>query len=249
MSMLSKERRAPASGANPVRALISLVLPTLAVIMVTAEAAPLAAASGPASGVLGHGALTQPNLSVSGPPPAPSLSTYGQLPLSFVANAGQVDARAAFVAHGRGYTLFVSPTETVFVARPPAPAGQGLADRLRSGRGTEPSAGPNADDTPRAVVHMQLVGADASAVMTGEEQSGRVNYLIGSDRSRWHTGVPACARVRSRGVYPGVDLVFYGNGRQLEYDFILEPGSDPRSIRLAFDGIDAGDGRPALHVD
>src|SRR5262245_38334323 len=248
MSTLSKGRRAPASGANPVRALISLVLPTLAVIMVAAEAAPLAAPSGPAPGLLGHGALTAPNLSVSGPPPAPSLSTYGQLPLSFVANAGQVDARAAFVAHGRGYTLFVSPTETVFVARPPAPAGQGLADRLRSGRGTEPSTGP-ADDTPRAVVHMRLVGADASAVMTGEEQSGRVNYLIGSDRSRWRTGVRAYARVRSRGVYPGVDLVFYGNGRQLEYDFILAPGSDPRSIRLAFDGIAAGDGRPALHVD
>ena len=216
-----------AATTNPVRTSVTLLLLLLVAL-------PVAAAAGPPTGGLSSAEVP---------------SEYGQLPLGFVANAGQTDSRAAFVAHGRGYTLFVSPTETVFVARPPAPAGQGLADRLRSGRGLEPGDHRGAVEAPRAVVHMRLLGADASAVMTGEERSTTVNYLIGSDRSRWRTGVPAYARVRSPGVYPGIDLVFYGSGRQFEYDFALAPGSDPRSIRLAFDGITETAGSPALEVD
>ena len=172
--------------AHPARLSIPLVAVMLVALLVAAEAA--------ASGARSES--------------KPAVAAYGHLPLTFVANVGQTDARAAFVAHGRGHTLFVSPTETVFVVRPPAPAGQGLADRLRFGRGAEPGSARNSQEGAGAVVHMRLLDADGSAVMTGEEQSTSVNYLIGSDRSRWHTGVPAYARVRARGVYPGVDLVF-----------------------------------------
>ncbi len=110
MSVRAGQRRAPGrSGRTP----ISLGLVALAMLLSAAEAAP------------------------SGPRPAAqqTLSAYGHLPLNFVANLGQTDPRAAFVAHGRGYTLFVSPTETVFVAQSPAPPGQALASRLRALRG------------------------------------------------------------------------------------------------------------------
>jgi hypothetical protein len=96
---------------------------------------------------------------------------------------------------------------------------------------------------------MRLLSADASADMTGEEQTSTVHYLLSADRSKWRTNVPAYARVRAHGVYPGVDLVFYGTGRQFEYDFVVAPGADPGSIRLRFDGVVARAAGPALQID
>ncbi len=173
-------------------------------------------------------------------------SVYGQLPLNFVANRGQTDPRAAFVAHGKGYTLFLSPTETVFVAQaPPRPA---VSAGLRALSARSAREVPRAEVIRTSVVRMQLLGADPSSVMTGHEQTSTVNYLFGDDRSKWLTGVPAYARVRAQGIYPGVDLVFYGNRRQFEYDFVVHPGTDPQSIRLGFEGL-ADDKGGAVRID
>jgi hypothetical protein len=72
-----------------------------------------------------------------------------------------------------------------------------------------------------------------------------VNYFIGNDPKKWHTDVPAYAKVKYTSVYPGIDLVFYGNQRELEYDFVVAPGADPKAIALGIDGakkmhLDAG---------
>src|SRR3954454_11643568 len=61
------------------------------------------------------------------------------------------------------------------------------------------------------------------------------NYMVGS-RSQWRTGIANFARVRYQGVYPGIDVVYYGNQNQLEYDFVLAPGANPDAIRLKFQG-------------
>jgi hypothetical protein len=89
-----------------------------------------------------------------------------------------------------------------------------------------------------AVVRMKLVGANAKAAVTGaEELPGKSNYFIGNDPKKWRTNVPTYAKVRYENVYPGVDLVYYGNqGGQLEYDFVVAPGADPAAIRLALSG-------------
>jgi hypothetical protein len=81
---------------------------------------------------------------------------------------------------------------------------------------------------------MKLVGANTSATVTGaEELAGKSNYFIGNDPKKWRTNVPNYAQVRYAGVYPGVDLVYYGNqGGQLEYDFVVAPGADPSAIVL-----------------
>jgi hypothetical protein len=96
---------------------------------------------------------------------------------------------------------------------------------------------------------MSLVGANRSAEIAGIEQlAGRSHYLIGNDAGRWRTGIANYAKVRSGGVYPGVDLIYYGNQRQLEYDFIVSPGADPHVIRLVFD--EPARGRPTpLRID
>jgi len=91
-----------------------------------------------------------------------------------------------------------------------------------------------------AVLELRFAGANPTPRMEAEEQrTGVSNYFIGRDPNNWHTGVPQFSKVRYRNVYPGIDVVFYGNASELEYDFVVRPGADPGKIRLAFDGADA----------
>ena len=142
---------------------------------------------------------------------------YGKLPLSFVENVGQADASVKFSARGQGYGLFLTPTEAVLALNK-----------------------PSAKDGERAVVRMKLLGANEAPKVSGrEELASKNHYFIGSDRAKWRTDVPSYARVQYGDIYPGVDLVYYGNQRQLEYDFVVAPGSDPRAIALGFEGVDS----------
>src|SRR5207237_2449814 len=115
------------------------------------------------------------------------------------------------------------------------------------------SAGAQVGGASGTVLGMQLVGGNPDAPATGlGELPGRVNYLLGNDPSRWHTDVPTYGRVEYRGVYEGIDLAYYGNQRQLEYDFVVAPGADPGQIALGFSGaerleIDAG-GELVVHA-
>jgi hypothetical protein len=151
------------------------------------------------------------------------------LPLFFEANQGQTDPRVRFLTRSNGYTLFLTPTETVFAGA------KTLPKRKAAGFGAPPDW--NRKAAAQAVVRMQLLGANSAPVMTGfEELPGKVNYLIGNDPAQWHTGVSLYSDVRSAQVYPGVDLVFHGDKRQLEYDFIVSPGADPSKIAFRIRG-------------
>jgi beta-propeller repeat-containing protein len=139
---------------------------------------------------------------------------YGKLPLSFEANEGQVDKTVKFLSRGQGYTLFLTPAEAVLSLR-----------------------GPQHET---AVVHMQMAGGQRAPRVVGfDPQVTKSNYFPGNDPRRWHTGVSHYARVRYEDVYPGIDLVYRGNQRQLEYDFVIAAGADPGRVRLAFQGVDA----------
>ena len=86
---------------------------------------------------------------------------------------------------------------------------------------------------------MKLVGANARAKITGlDELPGKSNYFIGNDPMKWRTNVPNYAKVKYQSVYPGIDLVYYGNQQQLEYDFVVAPGANPRAIRFEIAGAD-----------
>jgi len=87
---------------------------------------------------------------------------------------------------------------------------------------------------------MRIERANLSAPATGLHRlPGISNYFIGNDPSRWHTHIPTYEKVQFENVRPGVNLVYYGNQRQLEYDFVLSPGVRPESLRLSFEGSDA----------
>ena len=84
---------------------------------------------------------------------------------------------------------------------------------------------------------MRLLGANPASHLTGlEELPGKVNYLLGRDRKKWRTNLPTYAKVRCPEVYPGIDLIYYGASRCLEFDFVVAPGAEPENIRLAFQG-------------
>ena len=84
---------------------------------------------------------------------------------------------------------------------------------------------------------MSLLGAAASQQTSGEDpQSGKANYFTGNDPTKWQHNVPMYGKVRLQGVYPGIDLVYYGRQGRLEYDFVVAPGADAAAIKLRFDG-------------
>src|SRR6185369_12019578 len=131
---------------------------------------------------------------------------FGQLPLSFEVNQGQADSRVRFLARGKGYGIFLTDNGATF------------------------SLGGSA-------LHMRLQDAATSSRITGVDQlPGKVNYLVGNKSSDWRTNIPTYERVRYEQIYKGIDLIYYGNQRQLEYDFVIAPGASFKQIRLAFEG-------------
>src|SRR5579864_3123074 len=155
---------------------------------------------------------------------------YGKLPLSFEANGGQTDAQVKFLSRGRGYSLFLTGNEAVVTLR--KAISQAPREEKLLPHASHESQTHIAGET--TALRMQLAGANASCVVGAEELPGKVNYFIGNEPSKWRTNVATYAKVKYENVYPGIDLVYYGNQGQLEYDFVLAPGADPKKIRLKF---------------
>ena len=136
----------------------------------------------------------------------PVPASYGKLPLSFEANQGQADRQVKFLSRGSGYTLFLTDDSAVL-------------------------------SLDRASLRMKLLGANAHPVVTGTDVlPGKVNYFAGNNPEKWRTNVPTYGAVKYASVYRGIDLVYHGDQRLLEYDFRLARGADPREIEIRFDG-------------
>src|SRR5690348_749991 len=159
-----------------------------------------------------------------------SARKYGQLPLAFEQNAGQAASEAEFVARGNGYALLLERTGIELALRKSA------LDAKQSRSVENPRSARHASE---GTIEMSLAGANLAAKFTAlEELPGKTNYLIGNDPKKWRTNVPTYRKVAERGVYPGVDLVYYGTQRQLEYDFVIAPGVDAGRIRLDIRGAE-----------
>jgi hypothetical protein len=146
---------------------------------------------------------------------------YGELPLRFEANLGQTDPQVKFISRGANSALFLTATGAVLTLD-------------RSSEDDKRSQNPM-----RRAFRMSLEYANSSAEVRGLEQlPGKSNFFIGNDPRDWRTNIPAYSKVKYLGIYPGVDLVYYGQHRVLEYDFIVAPGADPRQIRMKIAGAD-----------
>jgi len=141
----------------------------------------------------------------------PASPSYAKLPLSFEANQGQTNSQVRFTSRTSAYTLFLTGSQAV-LAFPATPSLHHAA-----------------------TFRMQLAGANPNLTPSGADQlPGVVNYFVGSNPAKWRSNIPTYRKVRYPSVYPGIDLVYYGNQRQLEYDFLVAPQADPASIRLQF---------------
>jgi hypothetical protein len=156
---------------------------------------------------------------------------HRRLPLTFETNRGQAEPDVRFVGRADNFALLLKANEAVLSLRKPQQ--ESLVSAL-------PSATQLKAQTSRSHrLSMKLEGANPKPLVAGHEaQDVRANYFIGNDQSKWIRGVETYARVQYSGVYDGVDLVFYGNERQLEYDFTVGPGANPEEIRMRFDGAD-----------
>lgn len=141
------------------------------------------------------------------------------LPMAFEPNLGQIQGDFDFIARTRGGNVFLTSSGAVFAPQ-----------------GSKPAAA-------EPIFRMKLVGAKTAVARGVQELPGKANYFIGNDRSKWRSEIPTYSRVQLASIYPGIDVVYYGNDGQLEFDFVLRPGADPGAIRLAFEGTDG------LHVD
>ncbi len=203
--------------------------------------------------VLGGGPESTP-LSQEPKPLKSRVAFYASLPLSFERNQGQADQRVKFLARGLGYTLFLTSDEAVL-----APRGRQssvVSGQLQGNRNSKfetrnsaaalrhptpdtrhpipesPVANPESRATD--VLRMKLLAANRSAQVTPlDELPGKSNYFLGNDPKKWRTHVPTYAKVKYHGIYPGIDLIYYGPQRQLEYDFVVNPGADLGAIALA----------------
>jgi Bacterial Ig-like domain (group 3)/Beta-propeller repeat len=161
------------------------------------------------------------------------LDDYGKLPLSFEANRGQTASHVKFLSRTSSFMLFLTGDEAVFALN-----GR-QTDTWKEKIARVSRTSPSGTIYPKAggVLRMKLRNANPAAKVRGlDELAGRSNYFIGNDPKKWSARVPTFTRVKYEEIYSGIDLVYYGNQRQLEYDFIVAPGADPRRIAFAVSG-------------
>jgi hypothetical protein len=141
--------------------------------------------------------------------------------------------RSKFAAGSRGRTTNAEPWSAHRLVPP-------LLETPKSPVANIRSQAAGAQDLAPAVLRMKLVGANRSPRVNGlQELSGKSNYFLGKDPGKWRTNVPTFAKVSYQDIYPGIGLVYYGNSArpdELEYDFVVAPGIDPRAIKLAIQG-------------
>jgi len=136
--------------------------------------------------------------------------TYGKLPLHFEANQGQVDERVRFLSRGSGYNLLLTSNEAVLTLSRRENNKDSTAEREDRKRGGESLI-------QTGTLWMRWEGANQESKVEGVEGlEGKSHYFIGNDPEKWRSNISLYRKVRYRDLYPGVDLIYYGNQRQLE---------------------------------
>lgn len=211
------------------------------------------------TGSVGRAALPQPEHWVSrahgsslwsATAPLKLADTYARLPMSFEANQGQAPNDVQFISRGSGYTLLLARDGMVVGLRRPIsrssqyPRGDGQLPGTHTGHVRENSApqsyieSQRTGDQSRTMLRLKLIGINPGTRPVGVDPvTGRSNYFVGRDPAKWRTNVMNYSRVSYRGLYPGIDLVYYGNQRHLEYDFVLAPGAEVEQIAWELEGL------------
>ena len=163
----------------------------------------------------------------------PTIKNYCPLPISFQRNQGQNDPEIKFQAQANGYDLLFTPAAAVMVLKPSGPSQRNLQLKDLSPRKSLPSVIVGEPLPTR--VELKMSGSNKDPRILGlEKLPGQVNYFLGDHSDNWLTNIPTYAKVQYRDIYPGIDVIYSMNKRQLEWDFIVHPGANPDLITLDF---------------
>jgi Beta-propeller repeat/HYDIN/CFA65/VesB-like, Ig-like domain/Cep192 domain 4 len=178
--------------------------------------------------------------------------SYSHLPLAFEANEGQANAQVRYLARGQGFTLFLTQGDAILQLLKSSPSFQPTptgfnpqSEALSLLHSPEPAGdfsgiSPKSSPGSTEVVDLKLLGANLKAqIVAAEKLPGHTSYFLGNNPGHWHTNIPNYARLRYRGIYPGIDLAYYGRQGQLENDFVVRRESDPDLIRLGLEGAES----------
>ncbi len=158
---------------------------------------------------------------------------YGKLPLAFIKNDGQLNQCVKFYENSSGHTTFFTKEGVSLL----------LTKTEKPASNPKHPAGSFKFKDAKVEIKSQLIkliplGANKTSEIIAENKlKSKINYLVGGDKKKWRTGIPAYKVVRYQEIYPGIDLKFYGNNQQLEYDFVVKPGADPSKIKLSYEGV------------
>lgn len=165
---------------------------------------------------------------------------FGKMPLYFIPNQGQFDARVAYYLQGKNTTIYFHPGGLTYVLHQGG-VGNGKRHAGTSGQGLAP-IDPMRDEverTSRWILKLDFVGADVAARPTGEERTETVVSYFKGKADEWRTGLPTYSKIVYKDLWPGIDLAYFGTVGKLKYEFILQPGADPSLVRLAYRGASA----------
>ena len=178
------------------------------------------------------------------------LNAYASLPMTFEVNRGQAGPDVQFLSRGHSLGLFLGSGGAAFLIsqedlrasrRQSHQDVSALLSLLPSPLGNEAAQSEHQplSSSPFHMLRMTLLGASPGLQGVGVDPlPGKSNYFLGDDRRNWRTNLETYAKVRYDGIYPGIDLLYYGNQQRLEYDFIVAPGSSPKQIQLELKGVD-----------
>ena len=176
-----------------------------------------------------------------------ALAHYAALPVSFEPNQGQASPEVRYVARSKGYSLYLTSSGATMEVRRGNIDSEVLSMMRNKRLGPaktmrmleERRHNATANHSYSAAVQMQMVNANPKAQLVASDlQLGKVNYLVGRDRAKWHSNIPLYGRVEYKQVYDGVDVAFHATGSQVEFDYLVNPNADPAQIALKFDGAE-----------
>jgi len=171
---------------------------------------------------------------------------YGRLPLYFIENKGQINAKVKFYEKARGHTIYFAQ-DGVYLSliKNNVPEDNEASASIKSQSSIDNPQSKTSNlqssiiNRQSSIVRLVPLGMQKGVEIVAQEpQQARFNYFIGNNPEKWRTNVPTCRSVVYKEVYPGIDLKFYGNNRQLEYDIIVKPGADPSCVKLQYQGAE-----------
>ena len=166
--------------------------------------------------------------------------TYGKPPLSFIQNNGQIDEKVKFYEKGNGHATFFTKEGVYLSLHKGAEVNKSVMEQGNRVAVNDRGEGVSSDnDAQPAIIKLKPIGANKDPEIIAEnKQEGKVNYFIGNDPNKWKTNIPTYQAVVYKEIYKGVDMKFYGNNQQMEYDIIVKPGADPKMVKFSYEGVE-----------